>query len=1165
MQSAKRRFRHPAILLGLVISFTAATALAQATANQLSSLNGLTQSLITLSARTPGDQSSARDLAKQRYDLLLTLAATSPQAVPQYFLPPGVAEKLPSSAQPYIETDADETGTLETVVEDYADSHKLRFFLDTGTEKLEVYFVAGASPHLLSGTRIRGRGKRLDNVLLLGATATGGPASDAVQVLSLSSPDTFGAQSTAVLLLNFVDNTSTPFAFDDVRDVVFSTVSNFDLENSQNQTWLTGDVFGWITLPISVTTCPNLPEFAATAQQAATAAGLDLSSYSRFVYIFPQNACLWLGEATLGGAPSQAFINGSPVLEVIGHEMGHNFGLYHSHSLDCGGTTLGTNCQVVEYGDLFDIMGDVTASHFNAFQKERLGWLNYGISQPITTVTSGGVYTVTPYESGFGVKALKVLQSTDALTGLHTWYYIEYRQLIGFDAPLAVYPAATTGVLIHSGSEADPNSSLLLNMNPQNGFENAALGVGESFVDPGSGVSITTKSADASGATVDIEFGPGGCHAAAPLIVVSPSQAPPALAGSTQNFSVLVTNDDTVGCSGTSTFLLGAAVPTTPAGWTMTINPSTFALAPQASATAILQVTSPSTTPVGSYPVTITSTKWPNFTYSASTTATYVVANSPPPDFTLSAPVSVAVQQGSSAPLSVTSTVSNGFSAPVSLSIAGLPAGVTAVFSPAAFAAPGSGTSTLTFSATATAAAGSYTVTISASGGGITHTATVQVSVTSTPAPPPSASYTLFSPNAVPANSLVIGSALELGMKFTADSSGSITGIRFYKAANATGTHVGSVWTASGEKLASVTFTNETGSGWQQANFSTPVAITANTLYLVSYSSPNGAFSYTDDFFDSSVDNPPLHAPASMAVEGNGVYGYGAGIFPTYSNFARNYWVDVVFTSVPDFTLVAPASVTVQQGSSAPISVTSTVSNGFSAPVSLSIAGLPPGVTAVFSPAAFAAPGSGTSTLTFSATASAAVGSYPLTITGSGGGITHAITAQMSVNGTPPPPSSASYTLFSPSATPASSISIGTALELGMKFTADSSGSITGIRFYKAANATGTHVGSVWTASGEKLASVTFTNETGSGWQQADFSTPVAITANTLYLVSYSSPNGAFSYTDDFFDSSVDDPPLHAPASTAVNGNGVYGYGAGVFPTYTNFARNYWVDVVFTQ
>ena len=83
-------------------------------------------------------------------------------------------------------------------------------------------------------------------------------------------------------------------------------------------------------------------------------------------------------------------------------------------------------------------------------------------------------------------------------------------------------------------------------------------------------------------------------------------------------------------------------------------------------------------------------------------------------------------------------------------------------------------------------------------------------------------------------------SAVELGVKFRADASGVINGVRFYKSSTNTGTHVGHLWTVAGQLLASVTFTGETASGWQQATFATPVAITANTIYVVSYSAPNG-------------------------------------------------------------------------------------------------------------------------------------------------------------------------------------------------------------------------------------------------------------------------------------------------------------------------------------
>ena len=56
-------------------------------------------------------------------------------------------------------------------------------------------------------------------------------------------------------------------------------------------------------------------------------------------------------------------------------------------------------------------------------------------------------------------------------------------------------------------------------------------------------------------------------------------------------------------------------------------------------------------------------------------------------------------------------------------------------------------------------------------------------------------------------------------MKFRSDVDGFVTGIRFYKGSQNTGTHVGSLWTTSGQRLATATFTNETTSGWQEVTF----------------------------------------------------------------------------------------------------------------------------------------------------------------------------------------------------------------------------------------------------------------------------------------------------------------------------------------------------------
>ena len=92
--------------------------------------------------------------------------------------------------------------------------------------------------------------------------------------------------------------------------------------------------------------------------------------------------------------------------------------------------------------------------------------------------------------------------------------------------------------------------------------------------------------------------------------------------------------------------------------------------------------------------------------------------------------------------------------------------------------------------------------------------------------------------------------AVELGVKFRSDVAGFVTGVRFYKGAGNTGTHVGNLWSASGTLLATATFSGESASGWQQVSFSSPVAVTANTTYVVSYFAPNGHY---------AVDNDLLH------------------------------------------------------------------------------------------------------------------------------------------------------------------------------------------------------------------------------------------------------------------------------------------------------------------
>jgi hypothetical protein len=156
--------------------------------------------------------------------------------------------------------------------------------------------------------------------------------------------------------------------------------------------------------------------------------------------------------------------------------------------------------------------------------------------------------------------------------------------------------------------------------------------------------------------------------------------------------------------------------------------------------------------------------------------------------------------------------------------------------------------------------------------------------------------------------------AVELGVSFKPSEAGSISAIRFYKAGGNGGTHTGSVWSSGGTKLASVTFANETASGWQTAKLAKPLEVTAGTSYVASYFAPKGQYSYTPDYFGADKTSGSLTAPAKS----NGRYNYNAtGGFPTKSWNAANYFVDVVF-SPKTATTPAPAPAPVPAPSAVP-------------------------------------------------------------------------------------------------------------------------------------------------------------------------------------------------------------------------------------------------------
>jgi hypothetical protein len=399
-------------------------------------------------------------------------------------------------------------------------------------------------------------------------------------------------------------------------------------------------------------------------------------------------------------------------------------------------------------------------------------------------------------------------------------------------------------------------------------------------------------------------------------------------------------------------------------------------------------------------------------------------------------------------------------------------------------------------------------------------------------------------------------SQVNLGVRFTSSAAGTITGIKYYKSANDTGTHTGSLWSSTGTLLANATFTNETTSGWQTVTFSNPVSITAGTTYVASFHS-NGQYATTANYFTTARVNGPLTAPASN----NGVYTYGNGnLFPTSTFNATNYWVDVVFSTSGGGTNQSPVA-----ANDSGFNATQNTPLSIAAPALLANDTDPNGDTLRVTGASGGVNGTASfnaqnNTVTFTPTTGyTGPASFNYAISDGRGG-----TASASVSLTVNPTSSSTVSLFSSNPTPSIvSVNDPRSVELGFKFQTSSAGDITGVRFYKGAPNTGTHVANLWSTTGTLLATANFTNETASGWQQVNFATPVTVSAGTTYIASYHTA-GNYSADPNLFANAVTNGPLTAPSSTSSGGNGVYAYGTGnLFPTNSFNSTSYGVDVLF--
>lgn len=466
-------------------------------------------------------------LLRQRKPLLVETIKTDPATAFKLLLTEKERNKFNEFSTNCIETQAVEEGILEAVHADFFDqlASVTRYTLtNSAGETFYVYPTLPFDTALYLNKKVRLKGYKIDDYFLIDNINGNNPEIIAYNINKVNNtfikkayaalPSALGEQKTAVILVNFNNTPQPNKTAAEIYNTIFTKVNNYYKEVSYNKTTLAGSVFGWYNLPIAQTCEYNLLE-----REAIKIADPDIyfPDYSRLIIVSPSDGC-WIAISTLGQRSrptsdgwvmfSTAWIGGNSAYEddMITHEFGHNLGLNHANFIDCGNNSFTVNptqdCSIYEYGDWFDVMGSYGRyGHMNASSKDYIGWFD---PSDIKIASESGNYTIEPIEnSSTGLKSIKFQHSTNQ------YFYIEYRQPIGYDANLKeVYETENNvfdGGLIHlPWTQA---SSIMPEATPPGNNLSAALTPGNSFTDPATGTVVTVLSKNTNALTFYINAG----------------------------------------------------------------------------------------------------------------------------------------------------------------------------------------------------------------------------------------------------------------------------------------------------------------------------------------------------------------------------------------------------------------------------------------------------------------------------------------------------------------------------------------------------------------------------------------------------------------------------------------------------------------------------------
>jgi hypothetical protein len=292
----------------------------------------------------------------------------------------------------------------------------------------------------------------------------------------------------------------------------------FYRDNSYGDWTIEGDAFGPYTIDIPNCSDSELDPIAARGSAAAQAAGVDVSQYDNLMFYMPASAgCSWGGIAEVGINPATGFKNGKNTwyrgdgCVVFAQELGHNFGLLHSHtctgqpyaSADYGGAAC---AGFREYGDTYTPMGG-GCGHFNAPEMGHMGFVS-GCNT--VDVAANGTFEIGAIETRCsGPQILRVAGTANVNQGPQ-FVYAHYRKgqgTVGSDS------RSPRGVYLHASAKYGGN--LTNTQDPDNRYAvdpfslHAPLAANQEWTEPTSGVTFRVMAAGET-ATVQLTFASGG-------------------------------------------------------------------------------------------------------------------------------------------------------------------------------------------------------------------------------------------------------------------------------------------------------------------------------------------------------------------------------------------------------------------------------------------------------------------------------------------------------------------------------------------------------------------------------------------------------------------------------------------------------------------------------